>query len=80
MRPEDVQCVKNGTKGISARVEMVSNVGAEKYVHARLGDSIITVRTSKDAMFSSGQEVCLIIDTEKLHVFEKGRRIARAGV
>jgi ABC-type sugar transport system ATPase subunit len=79
VRPEDVQCVKNGTRGISARVEMVSNVGAEKYVHARLGDCIITVRTSKDEVFSSGQEVCLIINTERLHIFEKGRRIARTG-
>jgi hypothetical protein len=58
---------------------MVTNVGAEKYIHARIGDSVITVRTSKDATFFSGQDVCLIMDVEKLHVFEKGRRISKTG-
>ena len=53
VRPEDIEFGKKGKANLRARVEMLSNVGAEKYVHARLGENAITVRASKDATYST---------------------------
>jgi ABC-type sugar transport system ATPase subunit len=75
VRPEDIVFGKNGEAELRARVEMLSNVGAEKYVHARLGEGPITVRASKDATYSTGQMISLFIDPDKLHVFHEGKRV-----
>jgi ABC-type sugar transport system ATPase subunit len=75
VRPEDLEFTGDEKTGLKARVEMLSNVGAEKYVHARLGDNLITVRTSKDTAYHTGEQICLSVDSEKLHVFDEGRRI-----
>jgi multiple sugar transport system ATP-binding protein len=75
VRPEDIELGKNGKANLRARVEMLSNVGAEKYVHARLGENTITVRTSKDATYNAGEMISLFIDPDKLHVFHEGKRI-----
>ena len=76
MRPEDIVFGKNGKANLRAQVEMVSNVGAEKYVHARLGENAITVRVSKDATFDMGQMTSLFMDPDKLHVFHEGKRVS----
>lgn len=76
MRPEDIVFGKNGKANLRARVEMVSNVGAEKYVHARLGENAITVRVSKDATYDTGQRISLFVDPDKLHVFHEGKRVS----
>ena len=75
VRPEDIMLGKNREAKLRARVEMISNVGAEKYVHARLGEGLITVRASKDAIYDTGQMISLFIDPDKLHVFHEGKRI-----
>lgn len=75
VRPEDIMLGKNREAKLRARVEMISNVGAEKYVHARLGEGLITVRASKDATYDTGQMISLFIDPDKLHVFHEDKRI-----
>jgi ABC-type sugar transport system ATPase subunit len=74
-RPEDIEFGRNGKSNLRARVEMLSNVGAEKYVHARLGENAITIRASKDATYNAGEMISLFIDPDKLHVFHEGKRI-----
>jgi len=76
VRPEDIMVARNKKTPLQARVEMLSNVGAEQYIHARLGKSPITVRTSKDAMYHTGEVISMSIAPEKLHVFEEGKRVA----
>jgi multiple sugar transport system ATP-binding protein len=75
VRPEDIEFRTHQEANLSARVEMLSNVGAEKYVHARLGEKPITVRASKDATYSTGQMISLFIRPDKFHVFYEGQRI-----
>jgi len=75
VRPEDIMLGKNREAKLRARVEMLSNVGAEKYIHARLGECLITVRASKDATYDTGQMISLFIDPDKLHVFHEDKRI-----
>ena len=60
-----------------AEVEMVSDVGAHKYIHCRLGKTGITVRASKDANFPPGEVIPLIIDPLRLHLFYKKQGLDR---
>jgi ABC-type sugar transport system ATPase subunit len=75
IRPEDIDFRERGGIGLHATVEMVSNVGASKYVHARLGKSVITVRAAKDVSYDTGQPVSLALYPNKLHIFHGGKRI-----
>lgn len=75
IRPEDVGISSEGTSPLRARVEMISNVGSEKYVHARLGPEEITLRVSKGASCLSGDDIGLIIPLGRLHLFIDGQRI-----
>ncbi len=76
VRPEDIALGKETKADLRARVEMLSNVGAEKYVHTSLGDSSITVRASKDATYNIGQMISLFVDSDKLHIFHGGKRVS----
>ena len=75
IRPEDIGIVQDGTMDLQAKVEMVSNVGSENYIYARLGKESITLRASKEAVFQPGNVIHLTIDPGHLHIFHKSRRI-----
>jgi ABC-type sugar transport system ATPase subunit len=75
IRPEDIEFSKTGSPPLAATVEMMSNVGASKYVHARLGKSSVTVRAGKDVSYDTGEPVSLAVDPNKLHIFHEGKRI-----
>jgi len=75
MRPEDIGFSEGEETPIHAEVELLSNVGPDKYVHARQGKNSITIRVPKDAVFNTGQRISLSVDPDKLHIFHKGRRI-----
>ena len=75
IRPEDIEFGESEGVCLRATVEMVSNVGPNKYVHARLGKSAITVRAPKDVYYDTGQHVGLALDPNKLHIFHEGKRI-----
>lgn len=78
IRPEDIS-IRQGRDKIAvlqeAKVEMLSNVGSEKYIHARLGQKGLTVRAPKDATFEAGQVIPLTIDPHRVHLFHEGRRL-----
>lgn len=75
IRPEDIGIGKAGTTALKARVEMISDVGSEKYIHARIGQESLTIRCPKDAVFQPGEIIPLTIDPGRVHVFHKGRRV-----
>ncbi|MDY7035924.1 MAG: ABC transporter ATP-binding protein [Thermodesulfobacteriota bacterium] len=76
IRPEDIEVgPTQREKGIQAKVEMLSNVGSEKYIHARIGETRLTVRVSKEVFFRPGETVPLIFNPSRLHIFQRGRRI-----
>lgn len=74
LRPEDVDIDTVGKGGLQARVEMVTHVGSEKYVHARIGDESLTFRVPKDATLRPGKSVDLTVDPARLHIFLNGVR------
>ena len=75
IRPEDIRIGQGGTTVLQAKVEMISNVGSEKYIHAHLGQGTLTVRAPKEAAFQPGQIIPLTIDPHRVHIFHEGRRI-----
>ena len=75
IRPEDLTIARQGSTGLLARVEMISNVGSEKYIHTRVGEERLTVRAPKEAALKVGEVVPLAIDPHRLHVFFQGQRI-----
>ncbi|MBW2208873.1 MAG: hypothetical protein JRG79_18370 [Deltaproteobacteria bacterium] len=56
-------------------MEMVSNVGSEKYIHARLGREGITLRVSKETDCLSGDIINLFFPPDRLHIFFDGKRV-----
>ena len=77
IRPEDIGIVQDETVDLQAKVEMISNVGSESYIHTRLGQESLTLRASKGATFQPGKVIHLTIDPDHLHIFHKGLRIVK---
>jgi len=75
IRPEDMEIGPDKTTAPQAKVEMISNVGSEKYIHARLGEEALTLRAPKDTALQPGMIIPLTIDPVKIHLFHQGRRI-----
>jgi ABC-type sugar transport system ATPase subunit len=76
IRPEDVRTSETGPGAVKARVEMISDVGSEKYIHARVGQEGLTLRAPKDARIGPGQVISVAFDPERVHLFREGRRIS----
>jgi ABC-type sugar transport system ATPase subunit len=75
IRPEDIGIGEGGATVAEAKVEMLSNVGSEKYIHARLSQEGVTVRVPKEATFQPGEIVPLSIYPDRVHIFQAGQRI-----
>ena len=75
IRPEDLPIGEGGAPALRARIEMISNVGSEGYLHAAIGREKITVRAPGRRTFRQGEKISLMIDPRRLHIFREGRRI-----
>lgn len=75
IRPEDIMIAQGAENSFKAEVEMISNMGSEKYIHARLGSTSLTVRASKEIPFRSKETISLVFPPSKLHIFLDGRRV-----
>jgi multiple sugar transport system ATP-binding protein len=75
IRPEDIGIAQADAADLKAKVEMISNVGSDRFIHARIGDEGLTLRAPKDVALQPGRVVPLIIDPKRVHLFHNGRRI-----
>jgi multiple sugar transport system ATP-binding protein len=84
LRPEDIELVTSGRLNrpkpevqdrLTADVEMISNVGSEKYIHARIGTTPFTLRAPKNSQTEPGERISLFVDPLKAHFFIEGRRV-----
>jgi ABC-type sugar transport system ATPase subunit len=74
IRPEDMGILPQGDPPLEAEVDLVSNIGSEIVVHARLGEEWINIRAPKDATLQPGDRVSVSITPERLHWFKNGKR------
>ena len=72
---QDVKINDEGIPGIQARVEMISDIGAEIYIHAHLGSEKLTLRAPKNVKMMPDDLITLTIDPRSLHFFHQGNRI-----
>ncbi len=75
IRPEDMVIGPEAPGSLQLEVDMVSDVGSEKYVHGTLGAQGVTVKGSKDRPFTAGEKVFISVNPVAVRLFHKGRRI-----
>jgi multiple sugar transport system ATP-binding protein len=68
VRPEDLRV---GTGNLEAAAELVSPLGSEQHVNARIGDIELVLRVDKDMTVATGDRLSLGFDPRRLHVFDK---------
>lgn len=68
-RPEHVTLSDNGS--ISMSVELVEHLGAESIIHAKLGDTPITLRLNGHVEAKNGDTLKADIDSDSYHFFDK---------
>ncbi|HZO29767.1 MAG TPA: ABC transporter ATP-binding protein, partial [Chloroflexota bacterium] len=59
-------------------VEVVEPLGSEQFVYLRSGAQEFTSRMSSRAQLAAGNNVDVVFDTEKMHVFDKQTEMALA--
>ena len=74
-RPEDARIGKSEAIVFEVQVEMLSNIGSEKIIHARLGRESMTIKAPKEAAFGADQTISVSIDPRRLHLFRGGERV-----
>lgn len=76
IRPEDVEIDwMNRDEGIPAVVQLVSDMGSEKYLLAKIGEEEMTMRAPKETVIHQGQAIRILIDPRKIHIFKHDRRL-----
>jgi multiple sugar transport system ATP-binding protein len=75
VRPEDMELLPQGRTPLEAGVDLVSNIGSEMVVHARLGEETVNIRAPKDTTLQPGDRVSISIAPERVHWFQKGKRV-----
>jgi len=74
-RPEDIKVGDTGGVLFNTEIEMMSNVGSEKYIYGRLGREMLTARILEGFECKLGSIVTFSIDPARLHFFANGLRI-----
>ncbi len=79
IRPEDLYDamfaqvkVPGGENMVTAMVEIIENLGNEKIVHLSVGDVTFLGSFRSESKVEEGQEIDVVFDMRKIHIFEKG--------
>jgi multiple sugar transport system ATP-binding protein len=77
VRPMDVTAAKRPTKGTFVPIAIYENLGDERRVRVRVGNSLLNMTTAEDVWYEKGQKVQLEFSAERTHLFdpETGKRI-----
>jgi multiple sugar transport system ATP-binding protein len=74
LRPEDIQILPQRSTPLEIDVELVSNIGSESVVNARLGPEAITIIAPKDTLLKPGDKASISVAPERIHRFRNGVR------
>ena len=72
VRPEDVR-INDGMKenGLSGKVEVVENMGSEKFLYINSGSENISAKVGRETIVESGDSVFIGFNLSKVHFFDK---------
>ncbi|HII61464.1 ABC transporter ATP-binding protein [Pyrococcus horikoshii] len=77
IRPEDVHDASfthidvPEENTVKATVDIIENLGGEKIVHLRRGNISFTAKFPKESKVREGDEVSVVFDMKKIHIFRK---------
>lgn len=70
LRPEHFRIAPPGTDGgIAGRVQFLEPVGSDLYLTVEIGDTSVQVRTDPDSPLQPGENLTLLFDPWRVHVF-----------
>ena len=71
VRPEDVHLApRDGTQPIHGQVELVEPLGGESFVHVRIGEHMVIVRSEGRRVVESDQPITLHVDLQRIYLFD----------
>jgi multiple sugar transport system ATP-binding protein len=76
IRPEDLRPAAWNDCSIESEVEIVEDLGADKFVHLRRGRLALIARMPPHLSLNRGDTVRLTSEARKLHLFYEGRRVS----
>ena len=78
IRPEDIHAegTFNSNSGFSAHVDMAEMMGSEIYVYFTIDGKKMIARVPSRENIHSGDDVKLVVDVNKVHVFDKESELA----
>ncbi len=71
MYPEDLAPPRLRGISIVGKVDFVEALGSDTIIHLKVGGKILVVKASGSHHYSIGQDLTVIVDVSKLHVFRK---------
>jgi multiple sugar transport system ATP-binding protein len=76
IRPEDLQPTASDGAFMEGAVELVEDLGSDKFVHLRCGGQELISRLPPNVSVNRGDTIPLTADPKKLHLFNQGKRFA----
>jgi ABC-type sugar transport system ATPase subunit len=76
IRPEDLQPADSNCAFIEGEVELVEDLGSDKFVHLTFGDRRLISRLPPNVSVNRGDALRLAAEPKKLHFFHQGKRVA----
>jgi multiple sugar transport system ATP-binding protein len=76
VRPEDLHPGGPDGAWIAGEVEIVEDLGSDRFVHLRCENRELIARMSADVPLNKGKTIHLAVEPKKLHLFHQGRRIS----
>lgn len=75
VRPEDLHPITSDRASVQGEVEIVEDLGSDRFVHLRCGSIELVARVPTVIPLQRGTVLYLAIEPERIHVFYQGRRI-----
>ena len=75
VRPEDLQPASGGEGFIRGEIELVEDIGSDRFLHLLCDGVELIARAGKDFALKSGEIVPLNVDAGAVHLFRAGKRV-----
>jgi multiple sugar transport system ATP-binding protein len=75
IRPEDFHIMDADQGRITGEVELIEDLGSDRFLHIRCDGVELVARAGRDESFRTGYRVGMAVDAGRVHLFENGQRI-----
>ena len=75
IRPEDLEPTRDRQNWLRGEVELVEDLGSDRFVHLKCGHLDMVARTGRDLALGQGEEIGLKAISSQIHFFQNGSRV-----